>query len=162
MRKLSPSAESQGEWPRPPLEPEENLEPMTTKAYDAYKTVTTTTADPITLTTMLFDGGVKAIRKARLHHEGGNREGFVKETERAYLIVGELLATLDLEQGELPKVLSGLYAYCMKCIIESSMGDMSKLDEAEVHFSRIADAWKSATSSSRAVPPTSMGSEAAA
>lgn len=122
---------------------------MTTKAYDAYRTVEATTADPITLTTMLFDGGVKAIRRARLHHESDNRAGFVKETERAYLIIGELLATLDLEQGELPKTLSGIYTYCMKCILESSFGDMSKLDEAELHLARIGEAWKTSTSELR-------------
>lgn len=122
---------------------------MSTAAYDAYQTVQATTADPVTLTTMLFDGAVKAIRKARLHHEGNNRQGFVKETERAYLIVGELFATLDMEQGELPERLGAIYTYCMKCIIESSLGDVVKLDEAELHISRIGDAWKAATSEHR-------------
>ncbi len=122
---------------------------MSTNAYDAYKTVTTTTADPITLTTMLFEGAVKAIRKARIHHEGHNREGFIKETERAYLIVGELLATLDLEQGEIARMLSGVYAYCMRCIVESSLGDLAKLDEAELHLTRIGRAWKQATAELR-------------
>ena len=135
---------------------------MSTNAYDAYKTVTTTTADPITLTTMLFDGGVKAIRKARLHHESKNREGFVRETERAYLIVGELLATLDMEQGELPKTLSGIYAYCMRCIIESSLGDMSKLDEAELHLTRIGESWREATTALRASTAAASPREAAA
>ena len=58
---------------------------MSTKAFDAYRTVTTATADPITLTTMLFDGGVKAIKRARMQFESQNRLGFVNETERAYL-----------------------------------------------------------------------------
>ena len=80
---------------------------MSTAAYEPTRQSTATTADPVTLTTMLFDGAVKAIRKARLHHEGNNRQGFVKETERAYLIVGELFATLDMEQGELPERLGG-------------------------------------------------------
>jgi flagellar secretion chaperone FliS len=130
---------------------------MSTNGYEAYRTVTATTADPITLTTMLFDGGVKAIKKARMHFEAHNRPGFVTESERAYLIVGELLATLDMEQGELPKALSGLYAYCMRCIIESALGDMSKLDEAELHLSRIALAWKTSTAEMRAnaAPPSS-------
>lgn len=118
---------------------------MTTKAHDAYRTVTTTTADPITLTTMLFEGGVKALRRARLHNEGKNREGFIKETERAYLIVGELLATLDMNQGEISQLLSGIYTYCMRLIVESSLGDMAKLEEAEEHIVRIAQAWKQAT-----------------
>ncbi len=128
---------------------------MSTNAYDAYKTVTTITADPITLTTMLFEGGVKAIRKAKLHHEAKNRQGFIKETERAYLIVGELLATLDMEQGELPRQLSGLYTYCMRCIVESSLGDMAKLEEAEMHLSRVGDAWRQATAELRLAAPRS-------
>ncbi len=133
---------------------------MSTRALDTYKTVTATTADPITLTTMLYDGGVKAMKKARIHFESGNREGFVKETERAYLIVGELLATLDMEQGELPKTLSGVYAYCMRCIVESTLGDMAKLSEAEMHISRIGEAWKTATAEYRAANPTSNGAAA--
>ncbi len=122
---------------------------MSTNAHDAYRTVTATTADPITLTTMLYEGGVSAIRRARLHHESNNRAGFVKETERAYLIIGELLATLDMEQGDLPRSLSGIYTYCMKCVLESTLGDMSKLDEAELHMTRIAEAWKTATAELR-------------
>jgi flagellar protein FliS len=134
---------------------------MSTNGYETYRTVNATTADPITLTTMLFDGGVKAIKKARLHFESHNREGFVKESERAYLIVGELLATLDLEQGEIPRTLSGIYAYCMRCIVESSLGDMSKLDEAELHLTRIAKAWKATTAGMRAKGLTASSESAA-
>ncbi|MGH2631899.1 MAG: flagellar export chaperone FliS [Tepidiformaceae bacterium] len=135
---------------------------MSTAPYSAYKVTATTTADPITLTTMLFDGGVKAIKKARLQSESGNRKGFLREVERAYLIVGELLATLDLSQGELPKTLSGIYAYCMRCITESTLGDLSKLDEAEKHITRIAGAWKQATGSLRAESQNPRSTSAAA
>ena len=134
---------------------------MTSKAIATYQTVTATTADPVTLTTMLFDGGVKALKKARLHHESKDREGFVRETERAYLIIGELLATLDLEQGELPHRLSGLYAYCMRCVVESSLGDMAKLDEAEQHLTRVGEAWKTATADWRATQHLSASPTAA-
>jgi flagellar protein FliS len=134
---------------------------MSTAAYDAYQTVQATTADPVTLTTMLFDGAVKAIRKARLHHQNNNRIGFVKETERAYLIVGELLATLDMSQGELPQRLSGIYTYCMKSIIESTLGDLAKLDEAEVHIARIGEAWKTATAEHRAQTASGLKDAAA-
>lgn len=120
---------------------------MSTNPYAAYNTVGTTTADPITLTTMLFDGGVKAIRKAKIHFQARNREGFLNETNRAYLIVGELLATLDLGQGELPKQLSGLYSYCMRLLIEASIGDTARLDEVEAHLSKVGASWKQATAS---------------
>ena len=122
---------------------------MSTDGHMAYKVAATTTADPITLTTMLFDGGIKAIRKARIHFENDNRPGFLKETERAYLIVGELLATLDMSQGELPRTLSSVYAYCLRSIVEATLGDLTKLDEAEKHISRIGAAWKTATAELR-------------
>jgi len=40
---------------------------MTSNPYAAYRTVEATTADPITLTTMLYDGCVKALKKAVIH-----------------------------------------------------------------------------------------------
>ena len=135
---------------------------MSTNPYAAYSTVGTSTADPVTLTTMLFDGAVKAIRKARMQHEAKNRESFLLETNRAYLIVGELLATLDLEQGELPKQLSGLYAYCMRLLIQSTLGDIGKLDEVERHISKIGESWKAATAGLKAGVPSSALGEAAA
>lgn len=122
---------------------------MTTNAVEAYRTQGILTADPVTLTTMLYDGALKAIRKARLHHGAGNKAGFAEQVERASLIVAELLVTLDMEQGELSRNLGGIYAYCLRVLLESTLGDLSKLDEAEKHLGRIAGSWKAATASLR-------------
>ena len=136
---------------------------MTNNPYAAYRTVETTTADPITLTSMLYDGCVKALKKACLHWENGNRNGFNDETNRAYLIIGELRATLDMSQGEIASNLAGLYGYCMRLIVESSLGDLVKIREVEQHISTIAGAWKTATSDLRARrAPVRTGAEAAA
>src|SRR5260221_14654146 len=89
---------------------------MAASGFDAYRQVGTATADPITLTSMLYDGALKAIRRARIFCTQGERQRFLDETQRAHLIIGELLATLDLEQGELPRNLAALYAYCIRCI----------------------------------------------
>jgi flagellar protein FliS len=118
---------------------------MTAYAHDAYRTVRTTTADPVTLTAMLYDGALKAIRRARVFAEQGNRQRFADEATRAHLIVGELLATLDMSQGELPRSLSAIYVYCIRCIISATPTDFASLDEAEKHIGRIADSWKTAT-----------------
>jgi flagellar protein FliS len=123
---------------------------MTTTAHEAYRTVSASTADPITLTTMLYDGALKAIRKARLFQEQGNRQRFLDETGRAHLIVGELLATLDREQGgELAVNMASLYSYCIRCLVEATLGDLSKLDEVEKHIGRIAQAWRQAAAGFR-------------
>jgi flagellar protein FliS len=136
---------------------------MSTSALNAYSTAPILTADPITLTSMLFDGALKAMRKARRFHEAGNRQGFIGEIDRAQLIVGELLATLDVSRGEIARNLSSIYAYCMRSLVESTLGDLSKLAEAEKHIGRIAQAWKTAAAQLRsAAAPTGGGLEAAA
>lgn len=124
---------------------------MTANAFEAYKTVGTGTADPVTLTTMLYDGAIKAMKKARIHFESGNRERFLDESGRAHLIVGELLATLDRDAGgEIAGQLAGVYAYCLRCLVACTTGDMTQLEEAEKHITRIVTAWKTATGTLKA------------
>lgn len=136
---------------------------MSSNPYATYRNVEATTADPITLTTMLYDGCVKALKKAVLHLENGNRTGFNDETNRAYLIIGELLSTLDMSQGEISTNLSGVYGYCMRLIVESSLGDTEKLREVERHITTIGNAWKAATVDLKAArAPMRAGTEAAA
>ncbi|MDW8046808.1 MAG: flagellar export chaperone FliS [Chloroflexota bacterium] len=123
----------------------------TPSTYAAYRTTTITTADPVTLTTMLFDGELKAMRRARMRFEEGKRKEFLDELERASLIVGELLATLDFERGgDLAKNLSAIYAYCLRRLTEATLGELDKLAEAEKHVGRIAEAWKQAVALYRA------------
>lgn len=136
---------------------------MSSNPYATYRNVEATTADPIALTTMLYDGCIKALKKAALHFENGNRNGFNDETNRAYLIIGELLSTLDMSQGEISNNLSGIYAYCMRLIVESSLGDLERLREVERHITIIATAWKTATADLKAArAPIRAGAEAAA
>lgn len=136
---------------------------MSNNPYATYRAVEATTADPITLTTMLYDGCVKALKKAALHLEHGNRNGYNDETNRAYLIIGELLSTLDMSQGEISANLSGIYGYCMRLIVESSLGDIERLREVERHITTIGNAWKSATADLKAArAPVRAGAEAAA
>ncbi|MEO8538879.1 MAG: flagellar export chaperone FliS [bacterium] len=136
---------------------------MSSNPYAAYRNVEATTADPVTLTTMLYDGCVKALKKAVLHMESGNREGYNNETNRAYLIIGELASTLDMSQGEIATSLASIYGYCMRLVVESTLGDAEKLLEVERHITRIGNAWKSATADLKASrAPARAGAEAAA
>ncbi|MFN0145895.1 MAG: flagellar export chaperone FliS [Dehalococcoidia bacterium] len=123
---------------------------MPTSAVQAYRTVDATTADPVTLTTMLYDGAIKAVKKARLLHEQQDRQRFLGECERAYLIVGELLSTLDLQYGELPRSMAAIYSYCLNAITRATLGEMAQLDEVEKHITRIALAWRTATDALKA------------
>jgi flagellar protein FliS len=133
---------------------------MQKNPYAAYSSTSVLSADGVTLTTMLFDGGLKAIRKARLHHESGNRDGYLNEIERASLIVGELLTSLDLSQGDIPQQLSGIYTYCIRRLIDSTLQGPAPLTEVEANLTMIADAWKVATTGLKAATPQPTSSAA--
>lgn len=136
---------------------------MTVTAHDAYRTIRATTADPVALTTMLYDGALKAIRRARLFAGQEERSRFLDEIERAHLILGELIVTLDHERGgELADNLAELYAYTMRCLVQATLGETGQLDEAEKHIGRIATAWKTATAQLRAEDALPRGQTAAA
>ena len=122
---------------------------MPVKAHDVYHQVRTTTADPIELTSMLFEAAVSSLRKARIHHKERAVKRYAESVEKAYLIIGELFATLDLEQGELPVRLAAIYTYCLSQLTEASLGDGSRIDEVEKHIARISAAWRVAAESYR-------------
>lgn len=116
---------------------------------NAYRDSTVATADPVKLITLLYDGALKAIRKARMLREDGNRQGYFDQLEKANLILGELFASLDMNQGEIPARLGGVYTYCMRLLVEASFEDTAGLDEAEKHISRVAESWRTATTGLR-------------
>ena len=128
---------------------------MNANPSSAYRTVDALTSDPIVLTTMLFEGAVKAMRKARLRHEEQNRRGYLDEIARAQMIVGELWSTLDLDQGELPRTLSGIYGYCIHALTDATLGNVARLDEAERLIFQIGLSWRTATVNLQPNTPTS-------
>lgn len=118
---------------------------MSRNAYDAYSNTSIMSADGVTLTTMLYDGLLKAIKKARLFHEASNAKSYANEIERINLILGELISSLDLSQGDIPEQMSALYVYCMRATIDASLKGPERLSEVELIIGNVAAAWKSAT-----------------
>lgn len=136
---------------------------MSRTAYDAYSNTSILSADGVTLTTMLYDGLLKAIKKARIFHESRNMKGYAHEIERINLILGELITSLDLSQGKMPEQMSALYVYCMRTNIEASISGPGRLAEVEQIITNISTAWKSATATFKgtAAAPRSLADTAA-
>jgi len=117
---------------------------------DTYRAQAIETADPATLVTLLYEGALKAIRRAALHYEAGRFTDCHDATGRAVLILGELMASLDMEQGPISERLSALYAYCMRRLAEATGDEVSAATaEVERHLVRVAEAWKKATAELR-------------
>ncbi|MBK6402870.1 MAG: flagellar export chaperone FliS [Rhodocyclaceae bacterium] len=103
-------------------------------------------ADPHKLTSMLFEGALLAIARARhalARNEPATKGQFIS---KAIAIIGEgLHASLDKDVGgELARNLSALYDYMVKRLVHANIkNDDAALDEVARLLTELKDAWDS-------------------
>lgn len=119
-------------------------------AINAYANVGLSTdimsADPHKLTSMLFEGALLTIAKARhaMAHDAPATKG--QHISKAIAIIGEgLHASLDKEiGGELARNLAALYDYMVKQLMHANIkNDAGALDEVAHLLTELKDAWDS-------------------
>ncbi len=97
------------------------------------------------LMTLLFDGAVSAVVRARLFMQEGNIAGKGSAISKAINIIeAGLKQGLDEASGdELTLNLIGLYSYMVRRLVEANISnDVAALEEVEKLLRNIADAWK--------------------
>lgn len=97
------------------------------------------------LITLLFDGAISALVRARLFMQDGNIQGKGNSISKAINIIESgLKQGLDEQSGdELTDNLLGLYAYMVRRLIQANLrNDVEALEEVEGLLRNIADAWK--------------------
>lgn len=97
------------------------------------------------LISMLFDGAISALIRARLFMQDGNIQGKGNSISKAINIIESgLKQGLDGQSGdELTDNLLGLYAYMVRRLIQANLrNDVEALEEVEGLLRNIADAWK--------------------
>ncbi len=97
------------------------------------------------LVTMLFDGALSALVRARLFLQDGNLEGKGLSLSKAINIIENgLKSGIDEESGdELTQNLFSLYAYMVRRLLQANLrNDVSAIEEVENLLRNIADAWK--------------------
>lgn len=106
-------------------------------------------ASPHGLITMLFDGALAAISKAKFNIGAGTVEGVAekgKAISHAISIIDEgLKAGLNLEVGgELAENLYALYEYMSHRLIQANLNnDVAALEEVSLRLKELRDAWDS-------------------
>lgn len=87
----------------------------------AYKESAILTASPEQLVVMLYDGAVRFLRQAEaaLREQAWLQAG--ERIGRGEAIIDELLATLNMDAGELSERLQGIYMFCKRCLIEARL-----------------------------------------
>lgn len=97
------------------------------------------------LVTMLFDGALNALVRARLFLQDGNLEGKGLSLSKAINIIDNgLKAGIDESSSdELTQNLLALYSYMVRRIFQANLhSDISAIEEVENLLRNIADAWK--------------------
>ncbi|AIR85917.1 MULTISPECIES: flagellar export chaperone FliS [Erwiniaceae] len=97
------------------------------------------------LITLLFDGAISALIRARLFMQDGNIQGKGNSISKAINIIESgLKQGLDEQSGDdLTDNLLGLYAYMVRRLIQANLrNDVEALEEVEGLLRNIADAWK--------------------
>ncbi|MCS2154847.1 flagellar export chaperone FliS [Scandinavium goeteborgense] len=97
------------------------------------------------LVTLLFDGALSALVRARLFMQDNNLEGKGLSLSKAINIIENgLKVGLDEESGdELTQNLIALYAYMVRRLLQANLrNEVSAVEEVEALLRDIADAWK--------------------
>ena len=99
------------------------------------------------LVTMLFDGVLSALVRARLFMQDNNQQGKGVSLSKAINIIENgLRVSLDEESNdELTQNLIALYSYMVRRLLQANLrNDVSAVEEVEALMRNIADAWKEA------------------
>jgi flagellar protein FliS len=97
------------------------------------------------LVTMLFDGALSALVRARLFLQSGNLEGKGLSLSKAINIIenGLKIGIDETSSDELTQNLLALYSYMVRRIFQANLhNDVSAIEEVETLLRNIADAWK--------------------
>ena len=113
-----------------------------TASTEGYRDAAVLTATPEQLVVMLYDGAVRFLRQA----EHALREGAYlhahEKMGRGEAILDELLATLNMEAGEISVRLQSIYLFCKRCLIEARLQrDPGKITDVIALLADLREAW---------------------
>jgi flagellar protein FliS len=119
----------------------------------AYRDSAVLTASPEQLVVMLYDGAVRFLRQGEVAmKEGAWLHGFEKLT-RAEAILDELLATLNMDTGEIAERLQAIYIFCKKTLIEARIQrDSEKVGQVVALLANLREAWAKLAEQAAAAP----------
>lgn len=116
---------------------------MGTNPYAKYRKTQIETADQGKLLLMLYDGALRFLGHARQALLEKDLETANNKLVRVQDIVAELMASLDLEAGEVAVSLFRLYEYMHYLLVQANIKkDVGPLDQVESMLAELKDTWK--------------------
>ena len=115
------------------------------RGYATYKQVSLETASGPQLLLALYDGAIRFLARADQAIEAGEVETVNTYIGRTQDILGELMTTLDMSQGEIPARLMDLYIYMHRTLVDANVQKESrKLHEVQGLLRDLRTAWRGA------------------
>lgn len=101
---------------------------------------------PARLIEMLYEGVLRFNAQAKKAIKDKDIEKKIYWMNRSIAVITELVATLDMTQGDISYYLEGLYNYQIQLIAEAgNENNFSKLDECSNVFKVLLEAWREST-----------------
>src|SRR3954462_15383711 len=103
---------------------------------------------------MLYDGVGRFLRQAEhvMREEGGSDEQAHERMNRGEAIIDELLATLDMDQGQVAERLQAIYIYCKRCLTDARRDrNADKVALVIRLLAELRDAWSQVATAGAAV-----------
>jgi flagellar protein FliS len=108
----------------------------------AYRQSAVLTASPEQLVVMLYDGAVRFLRQAEVALGEGAVMHAYEKLGRGEAIIDELLATLNMDAGEVSERLQAIYVFCKKTLIEARLQrNAEKVGHVVALLTSLREAW---------------------
>ena len=113
-------------------------------ATNAYANTNVNTARPVDLVVMLYDGAIDYLNRTSYHM---SQKDFSKKAEyisKAINIIGELAASLNMEEGkDIAKNLQDLYIYMLNTITSANIeNNVEKINHVVGLLKNLRSAWQ--------------------
>jgi len=100
---------------------------------------------PSKLIEMMYEGVLRFNAQMKKNIKEDNIEKKTYWVNRSIAVITELIATLDMTQGDISSYLNGLYSYQIKLLVEANLEDnIEKVDEVNSVFKTLLESWKEA------------------
>jgi flagellar protein FliS len=137
---------------------------MSVRTASQYQELAVTTAEPVKLVVLLYEGAVRFILRAKQSIAEADTESAHNNILRAYAIVAELQATLNIaEGGDIALNLERCYEYVLHLLTEANMAKTpGQLDLALQVIEPLLEAWRRNASGCDPTAANSAATSAAA
>jgi flagellar protein FliS len=122
----------------------------------AYRESAVLTATPEQLVVMLYDGAVRFLRQAEVAMREGAFLHSYEKLGRGEAIIDELIATLNLDVGEIAERLQAIYIFQKRTLIEARVQrDSQKIAQVVALLVSLREAWAKLADQAAAKAPAS-------